>query len=279
MDISIIVIILLLVIFAAMISYPIIINSGKIIFKKHFSAVLFLPLFASFIVSFAIAAFVVAYISVPIGEFGGPIAEYVIPSRIFSGPNQYQPTSFRAYGVVTFPYLPSVENRGRFLFICDAYFSTLPHSFEIGKSHKKQLVTVWPIDSDDVADHLNATRRGNSCDIAISHYGLVAAKRSLNDARFAHVDVSGIGPFLLAWSPSADKGKPEARVLVMDLSDVTTFDQAQKVFLRWSLDIEQNPELWEEEKGWNVDKVRVILRYWADKWGPKLLALKGPESK
>ena len=49
------------------------------------------------------------------------------------------------------------------------------------------------------------------------------------------------GPFLVAWSPPSDKGKPDVLVLFKDLSDVTTYPEAEDEFERWERQIEQRP--------------------------------------
>ena len=135
------------------------------------------------------------------------------------------------------------------------------------------MVTVWPIDTDEKADALNGMRRNKICGVAVDRYGLVIALQTLKDAELAGVTTAGIGPFLLAWSPSSAKGQQDALVLVSNLSNVTTFRQAQEIFLKWSREIEQNPQLWRD--GWNLEKLRTEIRLWVDQYGPQILALFG----
>jgi hypothetical protein len=111
------------------------------------------------------------------------------------------------------------------------------------------------------------------CDAAVSHYGLLTAQEAIADARRNNARTDGLGPFLLAWSPSEQKGKSDVLVLVSDLSEVTTTEQAQRLFKEWGDDIEESPDLW--EKGWNVNKLKTLIRLWADKYGDRLLHLAG----
>jgi hypothetical protein len=109
------------------------------------------------------------------------------------------------------------------------------------------------------------------CQIAVDDYGLVIAQQALKDAELTSRTLSHAGPFLLAWSPSADKGKQDALVLVSDLSDITTYEQAHEIFVAWSRDIESDPALW--MSGWNLERLRTYIRSWVDKYGEKSLAV------
>ena len=182
---------------------------------------------------------------------GGIRSRNVIASRIFAGPNQYPPKEFAAYGIVAFPSRPSLHDRDRYLTICHAYLASLPHAFELELPPAEQMVTVWPLDSDHytwlndptLTSSLNATSQ-DVCAMVVHHYGLATARTALKDAAHAGVNINTIGPLLLAWSPSADKGKDDALVLVSNLSDITTYDQALEMFLAWSREIERDPAVW-----------------------------------
>jgi hypothetical protein len=156
---------------------------------------------------------------------------------------------------------------------CEAYVSTLLFYREVQAPISKQMVTVWPIDSDYEATRINRRPRDAVCADAVRDYGLLTAKEAMLDATKNGADIDGLGPFLLAWSPSEQKGKPDALVLVSDFSEVTTMDQAKSLFIQWSRDIEKNPELW--DKGWNLSKLKTVIRLWADKYGERLLQLAG----
>ena len=114
------------------------------------------------------------------------------------------------------------------------------------------------------------------CQIAIDNYGLVIAQQALKEAELAGVDTTGTGPFLLAWSPSTDKGKQGVPVLVSDLSDVTTYEQAHEMFLDRSRKIELDPTLW--GNGWDIERLRRTIQEWVENMGPnrwRCLDLKG----
>jgi hypothetical protein len=197
----------------------------------------------------------------------------VISSRLFAGPSQYPPAEFTAYGIVAFRTRASAHDFARHRMICEAYLSSLPHSSEVSTAIIQQIVTIWPLSTNEIASLLNKIPTPNICDAAVEYYGLVTSLEAIKDAESTGVKISGLGPFLLAWSPSASKGKHDALVLVLDLSRVTTYEQAQAMFLKWSREIENNPELW--LNGWNVESLRVAARFWVDEYGPKVLSLFG----
>lgn len=209
-------------------------------------------------------------------ETDGIVKHTVLPSRVFSGPNQYPPRNFAAYGIVAFRSRPSVHDRDRYVMICHAYISTLPHASELEAPSTEQMVTVWPLDRDNLASQLNygeITSTQDSCGTAVDNYGLVISQAALKEAEYAGVPGNTAGPLLLAWSPPTDKGRRDALVLVSDLSDVTTYDQAWELFLAWSRDIERDPTLW--SKGWRVEALRRKIQLWVDKYGDKTLAAFG----
>jgi hypothetical protein len=176
-------------------------------------------------------------------------------------------------GILAFRSRASLHDRDRHLMICRAYVASLPHESELDVGTAGQMVTVWPVDSGASAEALNQMLRQSMCDKAVDSYGLAMALQAIRDAELAGMDTSGIGPFLLAWSPAAQKGKRDALVLAADLSDVTTYRQAQELLLRWSREIEQDPLLW--RRGWDLEAVRLEIRLWADKYGSRILALFG----
>lgn len=201
----------------------------------------------------------------------GHYIERYYPSRVFAGPKQYPPRDFKAYGIVAFPSLATKADESRYQMICDAYVATLLYFGELPVLPKEQMVTVWPIKSEEQAKHINDMRRNEVCKSAVPAYGLLVAIDAIADAKTAGQQLNGIGPFLLAWAPSTSKGQSNVPVLVSDLSDVTTLDQAKLFFLNWANDIQQNSDLW--KNGWNLEQLAVIIRLWADKYGPKLLRL------
>ena len=200
-----------------------------------------------------------------------PPPDGVLASRIFSGPNQFPPNDFAAYGILAFPSRAAPYDRRRHRIICHAYRASLPHAFELTLPINEQMVTVWPVDSDAKAEQLNGMPPLKLCNEAVANYGLVAAKRALKEAELAGVDATNSGPFLLAWSPSTDKGKQDALVLMMDLSAVETPQQASEAFRLWSSQIEQDPQLWSH--GWDFDRLTRKIDRLASKVGANMLQI------
>jgi hypothetical protein len=197
----------------------------------------------------------------------------ITASRLFAGPSQYPPENFAAYGIVAFPSRATSSDRERHLMICEAYVGSLPHATELAVPIEVQMATIWPLDSNSVAADLNdrgSRQPAAICETAVQAYGLAMAQQALHDAATAGVDVSGRGPFLLAWSPAAEKGESDAVVLKVDLSGVTTSAQTLELFQGWRTDIEGSPELWAD--GWDIDDLRITIRQWVDRFGPLIMA-------
>jgi hypothetical protein len=191
-------------------------------------------------------------------------------SRLFAGPHQYPPSSFAAYGIVAFPSRATPDDRDRYIMLCEAYAAVLPHATEVNLPRSQQMVTVWPITTDDIADRVNRASREQVCGPAVDNYGLVIATEDLKDAAKAGKEgFDGRGPFLLAWSPSPHKGQPDALVL----SDVTTPEEAKARLQSWKSDILEDPAIW--DPSWNLQSVKIKMREWVDKYGPKALILLG----
>lgn len=203
-------------------------------------------------------------------------------SRIFAGPEQIPPADFPAYGIVAFTSRPFDAERERHQMLCRAYLAALPRPDELGVALEQQMVTVWPVDDDELADQLNATRDPSVCDDAIDHYALargLAAIRAVDDRQ---VRETNRGPYLLAWAPGDAIGwvpdggaivDPSAPVLVVDLSDVSTAEQARATFILWRTDIEANPQLW--QRGWDLERLRSWLQLAADRVGMQIFSLIG----
>lgn len=197
----------------------------------------------------------------------------VTASRAFSGPHEFPPVDFAAYGILAFPALATSVSRARHLMICESYVASLEPSDRLKIPPERQMVTIWPVTSSKLAVELNSKERQHVCEVAVDNYDLLTGQISLQHAQIANADVSGIGPYLLAWSPSSDKGKPDVLVLQVDLSDVTTDEQVIDIMRDWRRDIEQNPDLWPD--GWNIEAVRMKIRLWADKYGSHILSVIG----
>lgn len=206
-------------------------------------------------------------------DTGSPVI--TLPSRMFAGPGQYPPREFRAYGIVAFNSLPTGPDKNRYAMICDAYVSALLYFKDVQAPLEKQMVTVWPVDTTDVALKVSTEPREKVCGDAVPHYGLSIAQDAILAARKSPSDLAGTGPFLLAWSPGAAEGKRDALVLVADMSNVINNAQAKQVFEQWKTDITERPALWDN---WDEAHLILIVRLWADKLGTNVLQLFGTKS-
>jgi len=198
-----------------------------------------------------------------------PAPAEVLPSRMFAGPKQYPPRQFKAYGIVAFPARPSPDDAPRYKFFCDAYVSALPHYTDVRAPLSKQMVTVWPIDTDSEATRINGASRDSVCGRAVPNYGLPIALHAIQEAIMNKAVLDGRGPFLLAWAPGSEKGNPNALVLVSNLSNVSNIEDAKAVFTQWVTDIQEDQSLW--NNGWNLAKLKFIIRLWVDRYGNDII--------
>lgn len=197
----------------------------------------------------------------------------IYASRLFAGPDDYPPTNFAAYGILAFKSRASHFDRDRQVMICEAYVNSIRPFDQIGKPVAEQMATVWPVASRETALLLSKTPERQTCGIAVDQYGNLAADKALRDAVAAGVDLDGLGPYLLAWSPPRKKGQPDAIVLVADLSDVKDYETALSVMFSWVEDIERDPKLW--SNGWSVEALRLKAQKWFDRRGAQLLLVIG----
>lgn len=182
----------------------------------------------------------------PSGGFGGtgaaageaPPLEGVKASRSFFGPHGYPPEKFAAYGIVAFPARPTAETIDRYLAVCRAYWATLDPPSELDTPIHEQMVTVWPVETDHLADQLNADRSTQPivCQPAVENYDLDTGKTAIRHARLASEltdpdALSGRGPFLLASSPSSEKGHNETLVLAFNLSYISQYSDILRALL------------------------------------------------
>jgi hypothetical protein len=200
-------------------------------------------------------------------------------SRAFAGPRQYPPTQFEAYGIIAFQALPfDTDETNRYVNICRGYLAAVPRAkilLDQGIPLSKQMITVWPLDNARLSGELNNTNQDPSlmCRKAVFAIDIASSRNAILNARLTKPGKSfdGRGPYVIAWSPAQSFGKPNAAVLVLNLSGVSTAAQAAEMFRAWSNDVEANPQLW--TGGWNNKSLRVILKLWADRWGSKILSL------
>ncbi len=150
-----------------------------------------------------------------------------IASRSFAGPSEFPPQAFRAYGMMVFKTRPLRLNRGRYMMMCEAYASALAHVREIETPRSEQMVTVWPLSNDKISDLINRLPDAQACELAVDNYGLVQAQNALRlledyAGEEGAYDTSGLGPFLIAWTPGDAIAEPDSIALVVDLSHVSS---------------------------------------------------------
>ena len=105
-------------------------------------------------------------------------------------------------------------------------------------------------------------------------YDLAAGQAAIRNAeRAIGHPLDGLGPYLLAWSPSTTVGKPDALVLIANLSGAETLGHFSDYMRRWRSEIENNPHLWKD--GWQRDSLATVIQHWVDRWGPAILTLGG----
>ncbi|TMV08843.1 hypothetical protein FGK63_06910 [Ruegeria sediminis] len=202
-------------------------------------------------------------------------------TRIFAGPGMFPPEHFAAYAIVAFKSRPLPSDRDRFVSICQGYVAAILAYTEVEVPLDQQLVTVWPVSHDYVAVAAMSESGLTGCDKAVDEYGLATSLAALEDARAA-LDADDIetlqdrrGPFVLAWSPTHQKGAQDALILRMDLSGVETAIQAREKFEAWRDEIEAKQDLWID--GWKEDTLSDTIGNWADRWGNEILSFLGKD--
>jgi|GEM_PF-1478772 len=225
----------------------------------------------------AMASASAGVVELPLTRNLGPSLASVRAARLFAGPGQFPPKNFAAYGIVAFPEEATSADRARHEMLCEAYTAALLPSDILAERlnvpPERQMVTVWPIDDDEIASRLDSREIDEPCTAAVERYDLVTAQLSIAEAGPERIGRIGRGPYLLAWSPTTAKGAPDAVVLIADLSNVTLPEHARDVFRIWRRDIESNPALW--NRGWDVERLRVEIRMLADRFGESLFAVLG----
>ena len=200
---------------------------------------------------------------------GGIIGDNAVKaSRRFVPRHSIPPEFYAAYGIVAFPWRAGQDTRGRHFMICRSYEEGLIKSSVLAAvvPIKNQMVTVWPVKKEEDARALNNERYEGVkvCSEAVARYDLFTAQQAIKDAETAGALINGPGPFLIAWAPSKDKGKPDSVVLVMDLSYVSTPADTADAFSIWRKEIEKNNKLW--ENGFRL----AYIRWFLNSIGPKL---------
>lgn len=211
--------------------------------------------------------------SAPVGRRAVPT-----PTRTFAGPGQFPPTGFRGYGFVAFPARAGEFDFERHMMICQAYMNSLPTISAVRQSHKDKFVTVWPLTNRDVADKLNRqvhrSEVAAACKRAINGYDVNRAREVIRMVRQSeNATFEGRGPFLFGWIPADGFGEAGKLILLLDLSRVTTYEQALTQLQSWQQRVETNPELLRD--GFSIENLRRLIRDWSDQHGQAFLLLIG----
>ncbi|WP_027234566.1 peptidoglycan-binding domain-containing protein [Leisingera caerulea] len=201
-----------------------------------------------------------------------------VPTRVFAGPGQFPPSRFRGYGFLAFPALASEYDFDRHMKLCQAYVNSLPATSSVKQPRGDQFVTVWPIKDKRLASSLNGKflrlETSAKCSKAIDDYDDGQAREVLANVRAAqNVSLDGRGPYLFGWIPANEYGQAGKLILMLDLSRVTTYEQALVQLQSWQQKIATNPELLRD--GLSVENIRRTIRDWSDQHGQAFLMLIG----
>jgi hypothetical protein len=201
-----------------------------------------------------------------------------IPTRTFAGPGQFPPNGFRGYGFIAFPARAADFDFQRHMMICQAYMSSLPQTASVPQPRGDQFVTVWPLSDAVEAQNLNrSVRRAEvaaACEVAIDVYDDDRARQVISLVRQGDAPaIEGRGPFLFGWIPADGFGEVGQLILMLDLSRVTTYEQALTQLQSWQQMVETNPDLLRE--GFSVENMRRLVRDWSDLHGQAFLVLIG----
>lgn len=193
------------------------------------------------------------------------------PVRALITPSDMPPAGVPAYGMVAFGALPLPDDRARFDAVCRAFRSTLLTPGQVaGTPIAAQMITFWP-----VRDRAGLAGDDPSCDAMIDGYDLKAGLDAIRDADMRKEQLAARrGPFLIAWSPSASRAKPDAVILVIDMSAMSSARSFQDVFVTWRQKIIDDPKFW--RGGFSLETIRLALRDALDTYGAQLTPLLAP---
>jgi hypothetical protein len=190
--------------------------------------------------------------------------------RALIEPAEMPPRELAGYGVVAFTTRALPHDVERYKSVCEAYKATLMAQAELPPDTplSQQMITYWPIAKKTTPE----AQRAN-CAHMVANYALRLGLDAVQDADKQKEGLaSRRGPFLIAWAPSESRFKPDAVVLVMDLSALDGQRSFAEVFQDWRQQITDNPELW-QRGGFNVESVRRIIRDTFDRYGDGLMRL------
>lgn len=193
------------------------------------------------------------------GRPGGPGSGQIVPARLLLRAADIPPRGIGGYGIVAFTALPTSVSRDRLNRICEAYTHSLPRQQSLPRTValRDQMLTIWPIDKPDAPP-----ARADNCPYLTSHYDLYGGQAAIRDADRQGIDLTGRGPYLIAWSPSQNRGVPDKIVLVYDLSNYSSQASFDTMFAFWQNAIIANPSLW--RNGVAPNQKRLIFRDFVD---------------
>ena len=190
--------------------------------------------------------------------------------RALIEPAEMPPRELAGYGVVAFTTRALPHDVERYKSVCEAYKATLMAQAELPPDTplSQQMITYWPIAKKTTPEAQRA-----DCSHLVANYALRLGLDAIQDADKQKEGLaSRRGPFLIAWAPSESRFKPDAVVLVMDLSALDGQRSFAEVFQDWRQQITDNPELW-QRGGFNIESVRRIIRDTFDRYGDGLMRL------
>lgn len=188
-----------------------------------------------------------------------------VPTRLFAINEDYPPQNFAAYGLLAFG-APTLNAKTEIAF-CEA-FRTLEHSEDAekrGYGSERQAVTVWPVRDREVSITLNEASFPD-CTMAAQNYDYAIGKRAITFARNSNArglfksELGNAGPYLLAWAPGTDaySNNEDTLILVADLTNVRSPQQAKRALDFWQKEIVEKKETW--ENGWTIERLRLFVQ-------------------
>ncbi|WP_284277615.1 hypothetical protein [Mesorhizobium huakuii] len=198
-------------------------------------------------------------------DVSNALAKGLKASRMFSGPGEYPPENFAAYGILTFPATASTFDKDRHLMVCRAFLNSFVSAFNLDISPSKQMVTVWPINDDKLADRLNAGTKKEDCEVVVSNFDLPMATVAIDSARRAGWSPDGRGPFLIAWAPGKSILDNKPIILYEDMSNKDKYDDFVAVMNFWKGEIQGDNDLF--KNGWTIESLKKKIRDTANKYG------------
>lgn len=198
-----------------------------------------------------------------------------ITTRQFAAPGQRMPAEYLVYGVIAFGERHTDAKDAHWRRVCEAFVNTLPQTSEVRGEGALQHGTIWPVTTGQLAFDLSIMEPRDVCKSAVRDYDFGQASAALTAAR--KIDDSlgtQIGPYLIAWSPGQGFDTTEATLLVQDLTDVESDDEAKDQFRLWIRDIEQAINTMRDVP-WH-ERLRLSLRSAADGYGPRVFMALDP---